>query len=40
MIPSGVATQLQGSTRIEVMLTARALPVMKVYVKPGGQRGY
>ena len=27
-------------TQIEEMLIARALPIMRVYVKPGGQRGY
>ena len=32
--------QLQGLTQIEEMLIARALPIMRVYIKPGGQRGY
>ena len=40
MIPSVVPTELQGLTQIEEMLIARALPIMKVYIKPGGQRGY
>jgi hypothetical protein len=40
MIPSSVPDVLQGLTQIEEMLIARALPIMQVYVKPGGQRGY
>ena len=40
MIPSVVPFQLQGLTQIEEMLIARALPIMRVYIKPGGQRGY
>lgn len=40
MIPSAVPRQLQGLTQVEEMLIARALPIMRVYVKPGGQRGY
>ena len=40
MIPSPVPKELQGLTQIEEMLIARALPIMKVYIKPGGQRGY
>ena len=40
MIPSSVPKELQGLTQIEEMLISRALPIMKVYVKPGGQRGY
>ena len=40
MIPSPVPEALHGLTQIEEMLIARALPIMKVYVKPGGQRGY
>lgn len=40
MIPSVVPLQLQGLTQIEEMLIARALPIMRIYVKPGGQRGY
>ena len=39
MIPSTVPYELQNLTQIE-MLIARALPIMRVYVKPGGQRGY
>ena len=40
MIPSFVPNELQNLTQIEEMLIARALPIMKVYIKPGGQRGY
>ena len=40
MIPSPIPPQLQGLTQIEEMLIARALPIMRVYIKPGGQRGY
>ena len=40
MIPSPVPHELQGLTQIEEMLIARALPIMRVYIKPGGQRGY
>ena len=40
MIPSVVPEELQGLTQIEEMLIAWALPIMKVYIKPGGQRGY
>ncbi len=40
MIPSPVPHKLQHLTQIEEMLIARALPIMRVYIKPGGQRGY
>ena len=40
MIPSAVPCHLQGLTQVEEMLIARALPIMRVYIKPGGQRGY
>ena len=40
MIPSHVPLELQNLTHIEEMLIARALPIMRVYIKPGGQRGY
>ena len=36
MIPSSVSEILQDLTQIEEMLIARALPIMKVYLKPGG----
>ena len=40
MIPSCVPHELQDLTQTEEMLIARALPIMRVYIKPGGQRGY
>ena len=40
MVPSAVPSQLQGLIQIEEMLIAHALPIMQVYIKPGGQRGY
>ena len=40
MIPSHVPHELQNLTQVEEMLIARALPIMRVYIKPGGQRGY
>ena len=40
MIPSVVPEELKGLTQIEEMLIAWAIPIMKVYIKPGGQRGY
>jgi hypothetical protein len=40
MIPSPVPGELNDLTQIEEMLIARALPIMRVYIKPGGQRGY
>ena len=40
MIPSPIPPHLQGLTQVEEMLIARALPIMRVYIKPGGQRGY
>ena len=40
MLPFAAPCQLQGLTQVEEMLIARALPIMRVYVKPGGQRGY
>ena len=40
MVPSSVPKELQGLTQIEDMLIARALPIMRVFIKPGGQRGY
>ena len=40
MIPARVPPELNGLTQVEEMLIARALPIMRVYVKPGGQRAY
>ena len=39
-IPSFIPQELQGLMQIEEMLIACALPIMRVYIKPGGQRGY
>ena len=33
MIPSSVPNELQNLTQIEEMLIARALPIMRVYIK-------
>jgi len=40
MIPPGVPNELQGLIQIEEMLIAGVLPIMRVYVKPGGQWRY
>lgn len=40
MIPRPIPIELQSLTQTEEMLIARALPIMRVYIKPGGQRGY
>ena len=40
LIPTAVPCELQGLTQVEEMLIARALPIMRAYIKPGGQRGY
>ena len=40
MIPSPAPHELQGLTQVEEMLIARAIPIMRIYIKPGGQRGY
>ena len=37
MIPSSVPNELQNLTQTEEMLIACALPIMQVYIKPGGQ---
>ncbi|CAB3983453.1 ATP-dependent DNA helicase PIF1 [Paramuricea clavata] len=39
-IEKDVPTELQNLTQVEEMLIARALPIMRVYIKLGGQRGY
>lgn len=31
---------LQNLTQVEEMLIARVLPIMRIYIKPGGQKGY
>ena len=40
MIPSAVPDELCGLTQVEEMLIAGALPIMHIYIKSGGQRGY
>ena len=40
MIPSSIPPELKNLAQIEEMLIARALPIMRVYIKPGGQRGF
>ena len=35
MIPSSIPAELENLTQIEEMLIARALPIMRVYIKPG-----
>lgn len=40
MILSKVPAELQELTQIEEVLIALALHIMRVYIKPGGQRGY
>ena len=40
MLPGRVPTCLQGLSQVEEMLIARACPIMCVYRKHGGQRGY
>ena len=40
LIPSTVPLELKNLSQVEEMLIARALPIMRVYIKPGGQRGY
>lgn len=40
MVTSLVPPELEGLTKVEEMLIARTLPIMHVYLKPGGQRGY
>ena len=40
MIPSDVPSELEGLSQIGKMLISRALPVITVHIKPGGQCGY
>ena len=40
MIPSTVPNEHSGLTQVEEMLIARALPIMHIFFKKGGQRGY
>jgi hypothetical protein len=40
MDPETVPEQLRGLTQVEEMLISRVCPIMRVYRKHGGQRGY
>ena len=40
MDPGIVPEQLRGLTQVEEMLISRVCPIMQVYRKHGGQRGY
>ena len=40
MLPGEVPLPLQGLSQLEEMLIARACPIMCIYRKHGGQRGY
>ena len=40
MIPCDVLPELQNLTQTEEMLISKALPIMRIYIKAGGQRGY
>lgn len=40
MVPSAVQKELSGLTEVEEMLIAHTLPIIHVYIKPGGQRGF
>ena len=40
LVPSSQPAELAALTQVEEMLIARVLPIMPVYVKPGGQRAY
>ena len=39
-LPLSAPNELQNLAQIEEMLIAHALPIMQVYIKPGGQQGY
>ena len=40
MDPAIVPEQLKGLTQVEEMLISRVCPIMRIYRKHGGQRGY
>ena len=40
MDPGSVPAELQGLSKVEELLIARAFPIMSIYRKHGGQRGY
>ena len=39
-IPSSIPTEIDGLTQKGEMLIVKALPIMNMDLKPGGQRGY
>ena len=40
MDPESVPAELQGLSEVEELLIARAFPILSIYRKHGGQRGY
>ena len=40
MDPGSVPAELQGLSEVEELLIAQAFPIMSIYRKHGGQRGY
>ena len=40
MDPGSVPAELQGLSEVEELLIERAFPIMSIYRKRGGQRGY
>ena len=40
MDPGSVPAEVQGLSKVEELLIARAFPIMSIYRKHGGQRGY
>lgn len=40
MIQGQIPKELENLTQVEEMLISRALPIVRVYIEPGGQRGY
>ena len=40
MDPGSVPAELQGLSEVDELLIARAFPIMSIYRKHGGQRGY
>ena len=40
MGPGSVPAELQGLSEVEELLIAREFPIMSIYRKHGGQRGY
>ena len=40
IILSSIPTEIDGLTQTEEMLIAKALPILNIYLPPGGQKGY